>query len=325
MLIPGVLLKSFLRTLQGSHSVTSSPESADGPMPCTSQESPLPKNSGPQVSHVSHSASQERSEEPRTSGTLHPCSSNSSGSVALQSALESRLLQNLHGLTGSPEYVWNLKHWDIGSGPPIFALRALARSEKDGLCVAIRSLGSASSSDTPTSDNGFTGSQIDGWPTPSATKNTKNSADPQKLKEGGVQTSLADAAWLCRPMTGWPTPIASANCETHDAAMKEPDRAENRSDGGCSKLAVMAHIPISGYPTAAARDWKDGEAPSVSKSGRMDKLTHMVHTFSSPAETARPAALNPRFSGWLQGFPAAWCQAAIKAHRKAPTKKKGTK
>ena len=35
-----------------------------------------------------------------------------------------------------------------------------------------------------------------GWPTPSATKNTKNSKDPQKLKEGGVQTSLADAAWM---------------------------------------------------------------------------------------------------------------------------------
>jgi hypothetical protein len=35
-----------------------------------------------------------------------------------------------------------------------------------------------------------------GWPTPQASKNTKNSADPQRMKEGGVQTSLADAAWL---------------------------------------------------------------------------------------------------------------------------------
>ena len=38
--------------------------------------------------------------------------------------------------------------------------------------------------------------QLAGWPTPSAMKNTKNSKDPQKLKEGGVQTSLADAAWM---------------------------------------------------------------------------------------------------------------------------------
>jgi hypothetical protein len=34
------------------------------------------------------------------------------------------------------------------------------------------------------------------WPTPQANKNTKNSKDPQKMKEGGVQTALADAAWL---------------------------------------------------------------------------------------------------------------------------------
>jgi hypothetical protein len=37
------------------------------------------------------------------------------------------------------------------------------------------------------------------WPTPSATKNTKNSKDPQKMKQNGVQTALADAAWLARP------------------------------------------------------------------------------------------------------------------------------
>jgi len=42
--------------------------------------------------------------------------------------------------------------------------------------------------------------QLAGWPTPSAMKNTKNSKDPQKLKEGGVQTSLADAAWMTQAL-----------------------------------------------------------------------------------------------------------------------------
>jgi hypothetical protein len=41
-------------------------------------------------------------------------------------------------------------------------------------------------------------SQLAHWPTPSASKNTKNSKDPQVMKEGGVQTSLADAAWLAQ-------------------------------------------------------------------------------------------------------------------------------
>ena len=35
--------------------------------------------------------------------------------------------------------------------------------------------------------------QLAAWPTPSATKNSK---DPKRMKEGGVQSSLADAAWL---------------------------------------------------------------------------------------------------------------------------------
>lgn len=38
-----------------------------------------------------------------------------------------------------------------------------------------------------------------GWPTPQAEKFTKNSKNPQKLKENGVQTCIADAAWLAYP------------------------------------------------------------------------------------------------------------------------------
>lgn len=38
-----------------------------------------------------------------------------------------------------------------------------------------------------------------GWPTPQAEKFTKNSKNPQKLKENGAQTCLADAAWLAEP------------------------------------------------------------------------------------------------------------------------------
>lgn len=46
-------------------------------------------------------------------------------------------------------------------------------------------------------------------PTPNANKNTKNSKDPQRMKENGVQTALADAAWLAQSTASGPTPNGS--------------------------------------------------------------------------------------------------------------------
>ncbi len=58
--------------------------------------------------------------------------------------------------------------------------------------------------------------QLAGWPTPQANKQTKNSKDPKKLKENGVQTALADAAWLAGE-----TPPSSP-CGTENRAALNP-------------------------------------------------------------------------------------------------------
>lgn len=281
--------------------------------------------SGLLASLASPSAPQESSSEPTMSDTSPPSSLNSSASAALQESLESRLLQNLHGISGSPEYVWSLKRWDTPSGPSIFALRARARSEKDGLCVAIRPLGSASSSDHPTSDNGFTG-----WPTPDA--NAMNLGESLesfqarqsvlKAKHGNGNGAGMPIAIACQlaPLSGWPTPCAGDEkwrCST-------PEAADRRSESGKQmSLEVVAHI--TGWFTPAARDWKDtsgmsatGVNPDGSIRNRLDQLGRQVG-LCSPAETARPAALNPAFSRWLQAYPVEWCQAAIRAHRSMPT------
>jgi hypothetical protein len=42
----------------------------------------------------------------------------------------------------------------------------------------------------------------------------------------------------------------------------------------------------------------------------------------SPAETGSGGQLNAAFSRYLMGYPTAWCQAAIRAKRTLPTRRK---
>lgn len=295
--------------------------------------------SGLLASLASPSAPQESSSEPTTNDTSPPSSLNSSASAALQESLESRLLQNLHGISGSPEYVWSLKRWDTPSGPSIFALRARARSEKDGLCVAIRPLGSASSSDHPTSDNGFTGSRIAGWITPVAADASGGPRDPNKrlkddrqtrnpLNMGNYKLDLKDQVG----MVGWPTTtVGDSRSARNSTAKRNKIPPSGIHQGGTLTDAVTRYTPLTGYPTPCAGDtkWMCSQYRTAEKrkeSGKQMYLEAMLHMNFSPAETARPAALNPAFSRWLQAYPVEWCQAAIRAHRSMPTtrRKRGT-
>ena len=88
---------------------------------------------GPDHAPVSHSALPANEKDTATSDTCGQSSTGSSRSACLQSYLESRLRANLEGL-GSPEYVLKWKHWDMDSGPPICALRAVGRRTSDSDC-----------------------------------------------------------------------------------------------------------------------------------------------------------------------------------------------
>ena len=147
-----------------------------------------------------------------------------------------------------------------------------------------------------------------GWPTPQANKNTKNSKDPQRMKENGAQTCLADAAHLA----GWPTPQA------HDT--QEQGQAREMTATGRIKTHtgsdVSANLPmVAGWATPRAEDAESagmrhgrGVADTLSAQAGQDAAR-------SSAATEKPAAfrLNPRFSLWLMGYPAAWASCGERA------------
>ena len=83
-----------------------------------------------------------------------------------------------------------------------------------------------------------------GWPTPQANKNTKNSKDPQRMKENGAQTCLADAAHLA----GWSTPTVQDSAN---------NAGPSQFDRNTHPLNVQA--TLAARPTPNAEDAKAGD------------------------------------------------------------------
>ena len=109
----------------------------------------------------------------------------SSKSTHLQSSLENKLRARLD-VNGSLEYAMRWKHWDLGSGPLICALRASARR---------------------TSDNGCSG-----WPTPQAGShateryNEAGNTDSSRRMVALVTGHVAPSEAKRYKLAGWQTP-----------------------------------------------------------------------------------------------------------------------
>lgn len=146
-----------------------------------------------------------------------------------------------------------------------------------------------------------------------------------------AQVGLTHEAQASMPIVGWMTPTTTNMTRTEEGMEK---RIAYRDSIGRQyvpgNLGEQASV-VAGWATPGARDHKDtpgmsetGVNPDGSIRNRLDQLGRQVGltSTSSPAATAKPGVLNPALSRWLQGYPVEWCQAAIRASRAMPTKRR---
>lgn len=292
-----------------SSNAISLPVSADGRMPCGSQESQMMSPSGPEAAHALHSQPQEKRKSVRnaeidqsrirerlvsllassagTSGSqmVATCGlsfTDSSISVSLQQFLENKLRARMERY-GSPEYELRWKSQNIVLGPAIFALRGLARRKS--------------------------ASVFGGWPTPMA---------GAKATENYNEAGNTDSSRKTVALVGWNTP-----------------RATDGSNGGPNQAggALPADAALAGWPPPTAGNAMNGNS-LTHKTGNFLNLSDAaalgICLVCSPAQMEKRGALNPAHSRWLMGYPVEWdsCGAtAMQSCRKSPrsSSKRSTK
>ena len=168
---------------------------------------------------------------------------------------------------------------------------------------------------------------LSGWATPvgQQANGTPDAFLERKRKSmaNGSQSMgvcLSDLNMQVQAWAGWNTP-----------------RATDGSNGGPNQAggALTPDAALSGWPTPTSRDHKDGkECPNVPLNALLGRVAWLTANPQAARITAdgtmltgcsagmeSGGQLNPAFSGWLQGFPEAWCHAAISCQLPAPLRK----
>jgi len=238
------------------------------------------------------------------------CLANKSQARQCSESLQSALEANLNG-PGSMIYQTVWKPHTTPLGRQIYRLRASARRTSDSEPSLVRS----------------------GWPTPMAGTPAQN---------GNNEAGNNDSSRKTVALSGWATPVGQQANGTPDAFLERKRKSMangSQSMGVCLSDLNMQVQAWAGWPTPTTRDHKDGkECPNVPLNALLGRVAWLTANPQAARITAdgtmltgcsagmeSGGQLNPAFSGWLMGFPEAWCHAAISCQlparlRKAPKK-----
>ncbi len=284
---------------------TSSQASEDGASHSGSQDGQTAVLFGRDPARASLSARQAEEQGLLMSGTSGRTGITSSASASLQSYLANKL-QAKTASAGSTLYKLTWKQRDTPSQLKISALRA----------SALRTSDSASGSS--------------GWPTPQMRDFRSGGED--RVSNPDRSNNLNDFVL----MSGWPTPT-KGNADGSQMA-KDASTTGKRADGSKATVSLNAVAQVSGWPTPAQTDHKGGYEGGRIRDGKLstDRLDVAAQIAGparitadgqlltgSSAEMENGGQLNPRFSGWLMGYPTIWCEAALSSQQ--PTRSRKTK
>jgi len=191
---------------------------------------------------------------------------------------------------------------------------------------------------------------LSGWPSPGASdgnggKGPRTGVSMTGRMPDGSKVTMGLPATAKLALSGWPTPNAVNGDRT---AYKDFDKLMARKAAG-RQTNLQEIVMVAGWPTPEAEEARRGyQNRSNGKKGSQESMTTAVinalgdKPHLTPHGAARITAdgtmltgcsagmesggqLNPAFSGWLMGFPEAWCHAAISCRlpprlRKAPKK-----
>lgn len=311
-------------TLPGFDAVTGSAASADGPRPYGLQPGPTQSPAGLARHPVSPSLPPESAQGATTPAISAPLLSIWSGPPAplcclasrsparmfsdtLQSRANEIAAARLHG-RGATIYSYASKRQDTPHGRSIFRLRASAHPIS----------GKGASSPPSICDLPLTG-----WPT-ATTRDWKDGGNPDANVP--LNALLGRVAWL----SGWPTPMAGTP-------------AQNGNNPAGNTDSSRKTVELAGWQTPRARGdaggsrWKAGDTTNLEDQIRYNLLVDVALPPAIPARftasgemltgcsagMASGGQLNPAFSLWLMGYPAAWvsCGAlAMQSCRRQPRK-----